>query len=249
MFVAATTACFPELSLLDVLSKLTDLEYSAVEITIHEHGPQLKPSHVANDLEAAVNICRNTHRLDLVAFDLEFDAPGETYYEQFAAICRLAKATKVVTLTVPCGELGTPFNEEVERLRRLVSMAELNGARVAIKNQVGRLSENPDTALSLLENVKGLGLTLDPSHYICSPLGARNYDHLLKYVIHTRLRDTSKTQLQVRIGQGEVDYGKLIASLGRFNYQRALCVEITPAPDVDHDGEMRKLRLLLESML
>ena len=32
----------------------------------------------------------------------------------------------------------------------------------------------------------------------------------MKYVVHVHLRDTSREQLQVRIGQGEVEYGRLI---------------------------------------
>jgi L-ribulose-5-phosphate 3-epimerase UlaE len=71
----------------------------------------------------------------------------------------------------------------------------------------------------------------------------------MKYVYHVRLRDTSKDKLQVRIGQGEVEYGRLINQLNRVNYNRALCVDIAPTPDVDQLAEMRKLRLLLESLL
>jgi hypothetical protein len=63
------------------------------------------------------------------------------------------------------------------------------------------------------------------------------------------LRDTSKKQLQVRVGQGEVEYGRLISQLRKFKYKRALCVNITEMPEVDHPGELRKLRLLLESLI
>jgi sugar phosphate isomerase/epimerase len=155
----------------------------------------------------------------------------------------------VVTLTVPSGELGTPFNEEVERLRRLVALAELQGVRVGIRSQVGRLSEDADTVMVLCDNVKGLGLTLDPSHYICGPHGGRSIEKLMKYVYHTHLRDTSKKELQVRVGQGEIEYGRLISSLRRERYDRALCVHITELPGVDHMVELRKMRLLLESLL
>jgi hypothetical protein len=64
-----------------------------------------------------------------------------------------------------------------------------------------------------------------------------------------RLRDTSKSQFQVRVGQGEVEYGRLVTQLNTFNYRRALCVDLAPLPDVDQNAEMRKMRLLLESLL
>ena len=63
-------------------------------------------------------LCRQTHRLTAAAFSVEIEPPDESPdYRQFAACCKLAKATKVVTLTVRSAELGTPFNAEVERLR------------------------------------------------------------------------------------------------------------------------------------
>lgn len=249
MFVAASTECFYLLPLASAMDKLVELEYSSVEIALHEDGHQLKPSEVAADLEKAISHCRYTQRLDVIAYDLRMTATGEAYYDQFTACCKLAKATKVVQLTVPCGELGTPFNEEVERLRRLASIATLEGARVSIKSQIGRLSEDPDTVVVLCDNVPGLGVTFDPSHYVCGPHSHKNVDKLMKYTYHTHLRDTSKKQLQVRVGQGEIEYGRLVTQLRRVKYNRALSVNITEIPDVDHTGEMRKMRLLLESLL
>ena len=108
MLVAASTECYYDLPLSEAVDKLGDLEFSAVEIAIHEHGGQIKPSQVAQDVEKAAAVCRGTHRLDVVAYSVEIDAGGEEDYDQFTAICRLAKATKVVTLNVPSGELGTP---------------------------------------------------------------------------------------------------------------------------------------------
>lgn len=249
MLVAASTECFGLLPLVDAIGRLGDLEYTNVEIAIHEGGVQIKPSEVAANIEKAIAKCRDTHRLDIIAYSVDITATGDEYYRQFLAICRLAKSTKVVTLTVPSCELGTPFNEEVERLRKLVSIATNEGVRVGIKSQVGRLSQDPDTVVVLCDNVKGLGLTLDPSHYICGPHAGRSIDKLMKYVYHVHLRDTKKDQLQVRIGQGEIEYGRLIQQLQKVNYNRSLSVNITEMPEVDHQVEMRKMRLLLESLL
>lgn len=249
MLVAASTECYGDLPLNEVIGKLVDLEFTNVEIAIHEQGGPLRPSQVLQDIDASIETCRNTRRLNVVAYSVETDAPAPQCYEQFAAICRLAKATKVVTITVPSAELGTPFNEEVERLRELVAIANPEGARVAIRSQVGRLSEDPDTVSVLCNNVDGLGLTFDPSHYICGPYRGKNVDKLMKYVYHVHLRDTSKTELQVRVGQGEVEYGRLISQLEKHKYNRALSVHMGPLEGVDHTAEMRKMRLLLESLL
>ncbi len=249
MLVAAYTDCFPTLPLQESISKLVDLEYSNIEIPLHEHRDFLKPSQIADNLDEAINTCLDTLRMTVVNYNLQIRATGEEYYRQFEACCKLAKATKVVTLTVESGEFGTPFNEEVERLRRLVQIGELEGVRVSMKSEAGRLTEDPDTVAVLCDNVKGLGLTLDPSHYICGPHGGKSIDKLIKYVYHTQLRDTSKEHLQVRVGQGEVEYGRLVNLLQKSGYSRTLCVDIRPLDGIDHMAEMRKMRLLLESLL
>jgi sugar phosphate isomerase/epimerase len=249
VFVAASSECFGSLSLDGVLQRLVDLEYNHVEIAIHERGGQLKPSQLLTQFDETLAACRETYRLTISGYSVDIDAPGEEYYEQFAACCRLAKATKVVTLTVPAGELGTPFNAEIERLQRLVSIASGDGVLVGLKTETGRITQDPDTAVVLCDNVKGLGLTLDPSHYIYGPHAGGGYDQVLKHVLNVHLRDTTKDKLQVRVGQGEIEYGRLITQLGKHHYNRALTVHITEAPDVDHSAELRKMRLLLESLL
>ena len=249
MLVAATSRCFPDLPLEAAVHRLLDLEYTRVEIMIDEAGIQLKPSEVLADTERAVWLCRQTHRLDTVAYGIELDAPPDLYYAQFAACCRLAKATKVVPLTIRAGEIGTPFNEEIERLRKLVAIASVEGVRVGLLTEAGRMTQDPDTAVVLCDNVKGLGITLDPSHYIFGPHRGGSYDQVFKYVVHVRLRDTSKEQLQVRVGQGLVEYGRLVNQLNRVRYDHNLSVDVAPMPDVDQQAEMRKMRLLLESLL
>jgi sugar phosphate isomerase/epimerase len=249
VFVAASSRCFEDLPLDAALQRLVDLEYTAVEIMLHESGGHLKPSDVDHDLEHAVHVCRQTYRMTPVAYSVDIEAPDENaYYRQFAACCKLAKATKVVTVTVRCAELGTPFNAEVERLRALVDIAVMDGVRVGLHTEAGRMTQDPDTAMVLCDSVKGLGITMDPSHFICGPHHS-GYEQILKYVCHVRLRDTTKDTLQVRVGQGLVEYGRLVAQLGKYNYSRALCVDIVSMPEVDHLAELRKMRLLLESLL
>lgn len=248
MFVSASTECFPDLSPQDVLECLVDLQFTAIELPIHESGGWLKPSEVFSDFERSVHFCRDTHRLDIAALSIEL-GPGEHYYEHFAACCKLAKSIKVVTLVLPSSELGTPFNEEIERLRKLSEIASLEGAVVSVKTQIGRMTQDPDTAVVLCDNVKGLRLTLDPSHYITGPHQGGHIDKVMRYVQHVQLRDSTKQKLQVRVGQGEVDYGKLIQQLAKVGYDRALSVSMTPLEGFDHRAEMRKMRLLLESLL
>jgi sugar phosphate isomerase/epimerase len=249
VFVCASTECFPGLSLPDACGRLVDLEYSAVEVAIQEQGGVMTPAEVHADLEGAYERVRQTHRLAIAAFRVEIAGDGKLAYEQFESCCKLAKACKVVTIVVPSAELGTPFNAEIERLQELVRIAALESAVVALQTQAGCMTQDPDTAAVLCKHVKGLGITLDPSHFIFGPHQGRPYDKVMPHVQHVHLRDTRKDKFHVQVGQGEIEYSKLVVSLQRVQYHRALCVHIPPLDNVDHTGELRKMRLLLDSFL
>ena len=53
-------------------------------------------------------------------------------------------------------ELGTPYNAEVERLRKLSAIASLEGVRVGLLTEAGRMTQDPANASVLCDNVKGL---------------------------------------------------------------------------------------------
>lgn len=250
VFVAATSRCFSNLSMNEAFGRLVDLEYTAIEIMIHEKDGHMRPSEVLADLNEAVQLCRNTKRLTVAGLSIDLDTPSQKeYYAQFQACCRLAKANKIITLTVRASELGTPFNEEVERLRKLVQIASIEGVVVGLLTEAERITQDPTTVKVLCDNVKGLGVTLDPSHFVCGPHKGGSYDQILEYVAHVRLRDTTSEELQVRVGQGEIEYGRLVSQLAKHNYNRALTVDILPLPEADQAAELRKIRLLLESLL
>jgi sugar phosphate isomerase/epimerase len=115
------------------------------------------------------------------------------------------------------------------------------------------LTEYPATALELCERVPGLGITLDPSHYITGPHQGGSYDELYPHVRHVHLRDTGRGpgQFQVRVGQGEIEYGRIVAQLQRCGYDRLLTVAINDIADAPFamDAEVRKLKYLLESLM
>ncbi|TWT46553.1 sugar phosphate isomerase/epimerase family protein [Botrimarina hoheduenensis] len=249
MFICASTECLPDVAADEVLEVMVDLGFTSVELALHETGGWLRPSQVLADPEAATLRCSSTRRLDVAALSLGIEAEGEAFYEQFDACAKLAKAIKVVTLVVPASPLGTPFNEEIERLKRLVAIAAFEGAVVALKTGIGTMTEDADTAALFCQHVKGLGLTFDPSCYLAGPHQGKPIDKLLEFVRHVHLRDSKPNAFQVRVGQGDIDYGKLIAQLSRTKYRRALGVHMTPMEEFEHRAELRKLRLLLESLL
>jgi sugar phosphate isomerase/epimerase len=105
----------------------------------------------------------------------------------------------------------------------------------------------------LCERVPGLGLTLDPSHYINGPHQSAAFDEIFPFVRHVQLRDTGKApgKFQVRVGQGEIEYGRIISQLQRCRYDRLLSVALHDVAEAPFamETEVRKLKYLLESLV
>ena len=249
MYVAASTGCFPGLDLVESLDKLADLEYTAVEIVVNEEHGQIRPSELASKFDLFVQICRTSRKISPTAIFFDVDPTDPNYMDCFTMCSHLAKATKIVTLCVRPATLGTPFNEEVGRLQKLVSIGARAGAHIAVSTEADSLTDTPETVGSLCKSIKDLTVCLDPSHYIYGYPKPKDYDYLFEYVTHVRLRDTTKDNFQVQIGQGIIEYGKLVIQLNKISHNCALCVDLAVLPNVDPIAELRKMRLLLESLL
>jgi sugar phosphate isomerase/epimerase len=156
-------------------------------------------------------------------------------------------------LTIPAAPLGTPFDDEVARLSGLASFAMREGLVLTVETHSRAVTADPAVAAELCKAVPGLRLTLDPSHYIQGPNQGADYDVVFPYVQNVHLRDTGRGpgEFQVRVGQGEIEYGRIVNLLARHGYDRALTVSILDQPDnpFDVEVEVRKLKLLLESLI
>ncbi len=254
MFVACSTQCFGRSSLEDALRVVAELEFNKFDVAIHEHGRQLRPSEVAADVGHAAARLRLGPGLTPAAFSVEIDAPSPAEHDrQFHAVCRLARVSAVPLLTLTPAGADTGLDAEVRRLTHLARLAEAEGVMLTVATLTGTLTESPEAAVELCQRVSGLGLTLDPSHYIAGPNQGKNYDQVYPYVRHVHLRDTGRgpNQFQVRVGQGEVEYGRIVAQLARQHYDRVLTVAIHDLPDAPFamGPEVRKLKYLLESLV
>ena len=247
MFVAASTSCFSDKSFEEACQLLTDLEYDKVEIWLSEESDHLKPSVVAADPERFALRFRELTRLTPIALCLEEDVDPSV----LAGLTKLGKLLRITQITIPASPLGTPFNTEIDRLREFLNVVSPAGMRISLKTKTGQLTEDPMTAVELCQAARGLGLTLDPSYYICGPNAGASIDELFPYVFHMHLRDTTPEQLQVQIGLGRVDYSTLVSQLRRQDYNGALSVDLLPSL-VDAEIrplEMRKMRMLLDTLL
>jgi sugar phosphate isomerase/epimerase len=252
VYVACSTLSFSKLTLEDALRTAREMRFTKADLAIHDDGKHLTPAEVlADPAKCATRL--KVANMPLAAFHFETACPPDVFRDRFRAACRLARVCTVPVVTVPAAPLGSDFDAEAQRLRELVKIAEAEGVILTVETNVATVTADPLGAKELCRRVPGLGIALDPSHYHAGPHGPVDYDCLFPYVRHMRLRDTgNKPDLfQVRIGQGELEYGKMIAQLDRCRYDRALTVDVRDLPDSPFpvEPEVRKLKYLLESLV
>ena len=253
MFVACSTLCFSKHALNDALRVIREMHFTKADLALHEQGPHLRPSEVASDVTRIAQKLK-TANIPFAAFDFEPAQPhGPEGRAHLRSVCRLARLLAVPVVTVAAASLGSDFNTEVARLAEWNKIAEAEGVILTVDTRSDTLTADPLVTMELCRQVSGLGITLDPSHYLVNPNGPQNYDALFPYVRHTKLRDSgSKPELfQVRVGQGELEYGRIVTQLERYKYERTLTVDIRDVPDNPFpvEPEVRKLKYLLESLV
>jgi sugar phosphate isomerase/epimerase len=236
------------------LKTMEELEFTKVDAAISARGPHFTPADVVADPVRCARLLRYSSSVVPAALNLEFEEgiARDKLLEQFEAICRMARSLAIATLTLPAAAVGSDYEAEVGRLKQLVALAEGYGLVLTVETRIGTLTEMPQVAVKLCERVAGLGLTLDPSHYICGPNQNKPFDQVYPHVKHVHLRDTGRTpdKMQVRVGQGEIEYSRIITQLEKHHYNRVLTVEIVDRPENQFpmETEVRKLKFLLESL-
>ena len=251
MYVACSSLCFSRYPLAHALHAISELNFHKVDLALHEAGPHLKPSEVLMDVNRAAQILRKAN-VAFAAFHVEIDAPhGEKYKDTLRAVCRLGRILAVPLVNIPAAPADSDLSAEVTRLTGLARIAQAEGVMLTVETHSKTLTNDPARAVKMCRQVPGLGITLDPSHYLVGVNPAADYDDLFPHVYHVRLRDTAPDRLQVRVGQGQVEYGRIVSQLSRANYERALSVDIHDQPDSSYpmEPEVRKLKFLLESMV
>jgi sugar phosphate isomerase/epimerase len=253
VFVACSTLCFSKLSLEEALRTIREMQFPKADLAIHEPGPHLSPSEVTADMGRVAQKLKAAN-LPLAAFHVTIAEPNtEEARKQLRAVCRLARVSTVPLLTIPAASLGADFDAEVARLQDWVKVAASEGVILTVETHSATVTADPIGAVELCRRVPGLGLTLDPSHYQAGAHGVVNYDLVFPFVRHVRLRDTGPAldQFQVRVGQGDLEFGRVITQLDRYRYDRALTVDIRETADSEFpvEPEVRKLKYLLESLV
>ena len=237
MFVACSTLCFSKEPLESALRHIAELEFDKIELAIVEGGSHLRPSEVAENPDPAIHRLRRGPEPDPGGPEPRLRRRSTRRTPSSASGSRRCAGwpsrSPSPSSRSPPRRSGTSFDDEVKRLSALAGYAMREGLVLAVETHSQTLTADPAAAVALCQAVPGLGLTLDPSHYIQGPHRGADFDMVYPYVQNVHLRDTGKgpDEFQVRIGQGEVEYGRVVNLLERHGYDRGLTVSILDSPE------------------
>lgn len=238
---------FPALEHAQALRLIADLGFDGVDVGFFAGRSHVRPDHNLRDpiasgqqLGAAVGET-GLAIADLfaqISDDFRVDSINDPVLEiRDAAIDALtqcldvAAAAEAPGVTILPGvqhegeEWEVSFWRSVEALTRLVDVAAARGLRLSFEPHIESLVEAPDRALALVTEVPGLGVTLDPAHFVFSGHGPEQMEGLLGRVAHVQLRGGAPGVLQAPLSENVIDFNLLQDTLVRAGYEGWLATE------------------------
>jgi sugar phosphate isomerase/epimerase len=125
---------------------------------------------------------------------------------------------------------------------------------LAIEAHVGSIFESPESVLGLVEQVPGLGIVHDYSHFVCQGYPQSAADPLCAHTVHIHLRQAKSGLMQTPLEDGTINFALVLDQLRQVGYDRYLCIEYVHqdyigADNVDVVTETVKMRDFLKPSL
>lgn len=156
-----------------------------------------------------------------LTFDSCYDRPFDRYEKEFQAVVKLAVRLKTGLINIMAPSAKTDRNEVADRLKKLQAIAAEAGVILTLETHCNQITERPSDALWLCQQVPGLGLTLDPSHYYAGPNQGAGFESLYPFVRGTGFRAGGMTwkEIQLPWGQGPIDFAAIVRKLEAAGYK------------------------------
>lgn len=245
--LACADFTFPLLPHAKTLQLISMLDFQGVDIGLFEGRSHLWPSREFADLEK--NAARLRNQLagyGLVAADLFLQmapdfAPyainhpdparrghAREWFSKTLAYAAGAGATHVTTLP------GVFFEEEpaadsygraLDELQWRVEEAGRHGIVFGVEAHVGSIAAEPQRAVELVEQVAGLTLTLDYTHFVRMGMADTEVDPLVRHASHFHVRGAQPGRLQSSFKDNIIDYARVLQVMRETGYQGWLGVE------------------------
>jgi len=233
----------PQRSLEQGLETVQRLGFSNVDIGVGGGNSHFDAIAVAQSPQAfADEVRRAADKFELTineCFLLNFGPPINTpdlkaRNETLALFRNLARGAKqagfksILLIAGPTHtELGQAASQELaaEALIPLVEVCSENNLQLNLEADFESCVSTPEATAALCQQVPGLGLTLDYSHFICQGIEPERIEVLHPYTRHIHIRQAAPGQIVAEVDQGTIDFAQVTSQLARSGYNGLYCIE------------------------
>ena len=247
--LACADFSFPLLPHNKVLDLISMLEIEGVDIGLFEDRSHLQPSVMFRNIKKNAKELSNKLKdrglipADIfiqTALDFVTSAPNhpdekvrkisrERFLEtlEFAAECGSKHVSALPGVNFEEEPKGDSFKRCCDELLWRCDNANKHGLVFGVEAHLGSIVQTPEETLRLIQNVPGLTLTLDYTHFtkVCIP--DMEIEPLIKYAGHFHARGAAKNRLQTGLKKNTIDYARVINVMKETNYQGIIGIEYT----------------------
>ncbi len=245
--LACADFTFPLLPHDKVLQLIDMLDLDGVDIGLFDERSHLWPSREFEDIEkSARSLSSALARHDLLLADvfLQMAPDFTTYAINHPAAERRAHArdwfVKTLEYAAAAGGRhvtilpGVAFAEEpkddswqraVEELHWRLNKANDYGLVFAVEAHLGSIAPDPKSAAALVQQVPGLTLTLDYTHFTRMDIDDREVEPLIRHASHFHVRGARPGRLQTAFKDSRIDYRRVLDVMAKTGYAGWLGIE------------------------
>jgi sugar phosphate isomerase/epimerase len=243
MRIGGCTFAFGPKPLEDACRLLRAFGFRIVDLGVCLGNTQISPFEASANPETvagAVNRCLDDLELERgECFVLDFGQPlnlpdeqvRQATRERFKPLARFARLVGCPSIMLIPGIVHESIGKErsydlaVMELRVLCQTANDEGVQLNIEPCEPSVVQDPRDAARLCEDVPGLGLTLDYSHFIDPGYAQSEVETLHRFAKHLHARQAAPGKRVETVEKGTIDFGRIISLLKQDNYQGLIAVE------------------------
>jgi sugar phosphate isomerase/epimerase len=141
-----------------------------------------------------------------------------------------------------------------EVLRQYLPIAQEAEIALGVEAHIGSAFESPESVLKLVNEVPGLGVILDYSHFVLQGYPQEAADPLCEHTVHVHLRQAKSGLMQTRLEDGTINFARVLDHLRQVGYDGYLSIEYIHnsymgADNVDVITEIVKMRDVVKLFL
>jgi sugar phosphate isomerase/epimerase len=253
--VSCSSLCQAKQPLDVALKRIAGIGYKNVDLAALSWCPHVSPPALVADFNKEATrvesaLAASHMRVSNCTFDAMEQRPFDEYEKQFDALVRFAARSKAGLINIMAPGVKANRPDAVAKLRKLEAIASRSHIMLTLETHTNQITERPADAAWLCDQVPGLGLTLDPSHYYAGPNQGASFDQLYPLTRGTGLRAGGMNWATVQLpwGEGPIDFAAIIRSLEKAGYKGFYETEyIEGFNRVDALRETRRFREWMET--